>query len=72
MGARFTKLAPSVAAVHSVLRDMGASGRAVVERGRHPIARQIAAVMHLPPEGDQAVHVHFSERDGRRTLDAGL
>ncbi len=64
MGPRFADLAPSVAALHGVLRDAGAHGRAVVRRGRHPIARCLAALLRFPAAGEHALHVSFSERQG--------
>lgn len=64
MSARFAALAPSVAAVHGVLRDAGANGRAAVRRGGHPVARLAAACLGLPAAGEHALHVSFSERGG--------
>jgi hypothetical protein len=64
MGPRFAELAPSVAALHDVLRDAGAHGRAIVRRGRHPIARALAALLGLPAAGEHVLHVGFCERQG--------
>lgn len=64
MGPRFANLAPSVAALHGVLRDAGAHGRAVVRRGRHPIARALAAILGLPAAGEHVLHVSFREKHG--------
>ncbi|MGU3468103.1 SDR family oxidoreductase [Methylobacterium sp. C33D] len=64
MGPRFAALAPRVAALHGVLREAGAHGRAVVTRGRHPIARGLAALLGFPAAGEHALHVGFSERHG--------
>ena len=64
MGPRFTELAPSVVALHGVLSDAGAHGRAVVRRGRHPVARALAALLGLPAAGEHVLHVGFSERHG--------
>lgn len=64
MGDGFARLAPAVAAMHDVLRDGGASGRAVVSPGRNPVARMIAAIMRFPASGDHDLHVAFSETDG--------
>ncbi len=64
MGERFARLAPPVAAIHNVLRDSGASGRAVVLRGRGILARMIATAMRFPVDGDHDLHVAFSENDG--------
>lgn len=67
MGAEFDRLRPVVRALHDVLRDGGASGRATVTRGGHPIARLIAAAIGFPPAGEHALHVSFAERDGEET-----
>ncbi len=67
MGAAFDRLPPRVRGLHDVLRDDGASGRAFVTRGRHPLARLIAAVIGFPPEGEHPLHVAFAERDGVET-----
>lgn len=73
MGARFAQLAPAVRAIHSVLRDGGASGRATVRRGTHPLARLIGAILRFPPAGEHPLHVGFAERRGveRWTRDFG-
>ncbi|MEW6642337.1 MAG: DUF4166 domain-containing protein [Pseudomonadota bacterium] len=67
MGAAFDTLPPRVRAMHDVLRDHGASGRAVVTRGRGLAARMIARLFGFPPEGEHDVHVSFDERDGVET-----
>ena len=67
MGAGFAALAPEVRAMHMVLYDGGASGRATVRRGTNPLARIIAGIMRFPPAGDHEVHVSFAERDGVET-----
>lgn len=64
MGGRFDRLPHGLRMIHDVLRDGGASGRATVKRGRHPLARLIAWFLGFPPEGDHDLHVHFEERDG--------
>ncbi|XYD12164.1 DUF4166 domain-containing protein (plasmid) [Methylobacterium sp. NMS12] len=64
MGPRFAELAPRVAALHGVLREAGAHGRAVVTRGRHPVARGLAALLGFPIAGEHVLHVGFSERHG--------
>jgi NAD(P)-dependent dehydrogenase (short-subunit alcohol dehydrogenase family) len=73
MGADFARLAPALRSIHGVLRDGGATGRAVVSRGRHPIARLVAKIMRFPPAGEHGLHVHFSENAGveRWTRDFG-
>ncbi|WP_315837976.1 DUF4166 domain-containing protein [Bradyrhizobium prioriisuperbiae] len=67
MGAAFEALPPKVRAMHEVLRDHGASGRATVTRGRNPLARIIASVIGFPPEGEHDLHVSFGARDGVET-----
>ena len=67
MGAAFAALPPRVRAMHETLRDHGASGRAVVTRGCHPLARAIAALVRFPPAGEHDVHVSFDERGGVET-----
>ncbi len=64
MGTRFAALAPAVGAIHGVLRDAGASGRAVVTRGSHPLARLVAALLRFPEAGEHALHVSFVEHGG--------
>lgn len=67
MGGEFDRLRPAVRTLHDVLRDGGASGHATVTRGRHPVARLIAAAIGFPPAGEHALHVSFSERNGEET-----
>jgi hypothetical protein len=71
--ARFDTLPPAVKAIHGVLRDSGANGRARVERGRHPLARLVARAMRFPDAGEYPLHVHFVEDGGteRWTRDFG-
>lgn len=64
MADRFDALPPAVKALHSVLRDGGASGRATVTRGRHTLARLVAAVMRFPVAGYHDLNVSFEECDG--------
>ena len=67
LGSRFDELPASVRAMHDVLRDQGASGRAWVRRGRHPLARMLAALMGFPAKGEHDLHVAFAEHDGVET-----
>jgi NAD(P)-dependent dehydrogenase (short-subunit alcohol dehydrogenase family) len=67
MGTAFDALPPRVRAMHDVLRDHGATGRAVVTRGRTPLARVIAALFGFPSAGEHDLHVGFAERDGVET-----
>lgn len=73
MGEAFDALPRPVREMHTVFGDAGASGTAMVERGRSPLARLVAAVMRFPPEGEHALHVAFEESDGieRWTRDFG-
>jgi hypothetical protein len=73
MGPDFSRLAPALKVIHGVLRDHGASGRAVVDRGGNSFAKLVARVMRFPPAGEHEVHVHFAEVDGveRWTRDFG-
>ncbi|PSJ43665.1 saccharopine dehydrogenase [Sphingomonas deserti] len=64
MGTDFDALAPPVRAFHAVLGDTGAAGRAIVRRGRNPVARLIAALFRFPPAGEHALHVTVRERNG--------
>ncbi|QNA82798.1 DUF4166 domain-containing protein [Sphingomonas sp. So64.6b] len=64
MGVRFAALPLEVRAMHQVLRDGGASGRATVERGRNPLARLIGALMRFPAAGEHTLHVGFREEHG--------
>lgn len=64
MGSRFDRLPASLRRLHGVLRDDGARGRATVKRGRNVAARTIGALFGFPAEGEHALHVSFSERDG--------
>ena len=63
-GSRFDALPPAVRDIHDVLSDDGASGWATVTRGRNLAARAIAALFGFPAEGEHALHVSFSEREG--------
>ncbi len=67
MGAAFETLPPRVRAMHEVLRDHGASGRATVTRGRNPLARIVAALIGFPAAGEHDLHVTFRECDGVET-----
>ena len=67
MGGRFAALAPEVRAMHMVLRDGGATGRATVSRGTNILAHVISLLMRFPPAGDHELHVAFAERDGIET-----
>lgn len=61
---RFGLLPPAVASLHSALRDGGAEGRAVVTRGRNPVAQLAAKIVGFPPAGEHPLHVSFDERGG--------
>ncbi|MGO4739481.1 DUF4166 domain-containing protein [Bosea sp. 2KB_26] len=67
LGPAFASLPAPVRAIHTVLRDGGAQGRAMVTRGRNPVARAIAALFGFPPEGEHELHVAFAESGGVET-----
>lgn len=67
LGPAFASLPAAVRAIHTVLRDGGAHGRATVTRGRNPVARVIAALFGFPPEGEHGLHVAFAETGGVET-----
>lgn len=62
---RFDRLPPVLRAIHGFGGDGGARGQAEVERGRHPLARLIAALFGFPPSGMHALHVSFRIDQGR-------
>jgi saccharopine dehydrogenase-like NADP-dependent oxidoreductase len=64
MGVHFDAVPGPVQHMHALIGDGGASGTAVVKRGRNWAARLVASVMRFPPEGEHDLHVHFTERDG--------
>lgn len=64
MGSRFNTLPKAVRAIHDVLRDGGAHGRATVTVGHNPFARLVTRIMGFPSPGDHELHVHFCEVDG--------
>ncbi len=64
MGAPFAALPPAVRAMHEVFADSGASGRAVVTRGRNPLARLAAFLFRFPPAGEHALRLSIAERGG--------
>ena len=66
-GGAFDRLPPALREIHSVLRDGGASGEAMVTRGKHPLARLVAALVGFPPAGAHRLHVCFQEREGVET-----
>lgn len=67
MGARYASLPEAVREMHRIYADGGASGEAVVERGKGITARFIAWIMRFPPAGTHSLHVAFTERDGVET-----
>jgi NAD(P)-dependent dehydrogenase (short-subunit alcohol dehydrogenase family) len=67
MGERFAALPAAVRRMHGVFRDDGASGQAVVTRGRGLLARVVNAAMGFPPDGERALHVSFAEENGVET-----
>lgn len=68
MGADFASLPAAVRALHLVNGDLAASGLAEVIRGRHPLARLIAAVTGFPPAARAVpVSVWMREEGGVET-----
>lgn len=67
MGPRYAALPEALREMHRIHADGGASGEAIVERGRGIAARLIAWVMRFPPAGKHSLHVAFSERAGVET-----
>lgn len=64
IGPAYAVLPLPVRAMHDLVGDAGATGRAEVRRGRSLLARIVCAVMRFPPEGEHDLHVAFEERDG--------
>jgi hypothetical protein len=64
IGPAYGALPHPVRAMHDVIGDAGAAGRATVRRGRSLVARVVCAVLRFPPEGEHELHVSFEERDG--------
>lgn len=64
MGARFDSLPVAIQALHELIGDDGAAGRAVVTRGRSRVAKLICSLMRFPPAGTSELHVAFSEHNG--------
>ena len=66
LGRRFAQLPPVVRDLHDVTRTRTWTGRADVRRGTTRVARVLATLFSLPPEGrDQPLRVTFEPRDGR-------
>ncbi|WP_439616102.1 DUF4166 domain-containing protein [Shinella sp.] len=64
IGPAYATLPQPVRAMHDLIGDAGAAGRARVRRGTSLPARIVCAVMHFPPEGEHDLHVSFEERNG--------
>jgi hypothetical protein len=67
MADRFSRLPAAVRSMHSVLRDGGASGEAIVTGAANPITRLIARGIGFPAAGEHRLHVRFTELDGVET-----
>lgn len=67
LGARFATLPKVVASMHNLAGNGGASGEAIVTRGRSALAKLVCAVMRFPPEGTLPLHVSFDEHQGAET-----
>jgi saccharopine dehydrogenase-like NADP-dependent oxidoreductase len=64
LGKRFAALPPVVRALHDVETTSVWSGRADVERGSSVIAKLLATLFSLPPDGrDQPLRVSFTQQD---------
>ncbi|WP_426168795.1 DUF4166 domain-containing protein [Sandarakinorhabdus sp. DWP1-3-1] len=65
MGPRFDRLPPAVRRLHSGAGS--AVGAAEVVRGRHPLARMVAALFGFPPAGSHRLLVTFAtDANGER------
>ena len=64
LGKCWDDLAPAVQSMHRLIGDGAAVGQARVIRGKSPVASLLCTVMRMPPAGDYAVHVGFSEQGG--------
>jgi hypothetical protein len=62
MKADFDLLPASLRDLHSVLRNGGATGEAVVEGAETKLGALIARAMRFPPAGQYPLHVQFDER----------
>ena len=65
LGPGFATLPPTVRRLHLTPGAGRWHGEAVVERGRHPLARLFAWLTHLPPAGTGPVVVEIDAADGR-------
>lgn len=64
LGADFERMPAPVRALHGIIGDGGAAGRAIATRGSSPFARLACALAGFPPAGEHALHVDFEEEDG--------
>ncbi|SMC96778.1 SDR family oxidoreductase [Rhizobium sp. RU36D] len=64
LAADFARTPAPVQALHDVIGDGSAAGRAVVTRGTSLLARLACAIIGFPPTGEHALHVDFEEEDG--------
>lgn len=73
MGENFDHLPPTLRRLHSLIRDAGAPGEAIVTGAPTRVGRLVARLMRFPPPGRHPLHVEFHERDGveRWTRDFG-
>jgi hypothetical protein len=67
MGAEFEALPNAVRALHTVWRDGGAQGEAVVTGPQNWVGRLLGRMMGFPPPGHHRLHVTFYERNGKET-----
>jgi NAD(P)-dependent dehydrogenase (short-subunit alcohol dehydrogenase family) len=64
MGSSFEALPPSVRRLHDFVSDAGAAGEAEVTRGRGLLARLVARLLRLPPEGRWPLQIAFAAQGG--------
>lgn len=67
MEAQFEALPDAVRALHTVWRDAGVQGEAVVTGSQNWAGRLIARIVGFPPPGHHRLNVSFRERNGRET-----
>lgn len=64
LGARWRHLPAAVRTLHCFHRDAGADGEGRVWLGSGMLAKGLARMMRMPPEGSWPLHVAFAERNG--------
>jgi hypothetical protein len=70
LGERFRDLPAALQMLHGVRGGRTMTGRCFVERGTHPLARVIAALLRLPPSGgEQALTLRLTATSRREIWD---